>query len=298
MPSKPSVTVSVVMCAHNETGVIERQLRALAVQECDEPWELVVVDHRSTDATSQVTESFRERFPHLTILRLNSGFGLAHARNSGVRVAQGSKIIMCDADDEVQPGWLLAMSHALAIHDIVGARLDPASINPPWLIRTRGLGQTHEIPSFLGAPWSYGAGLGFRRLVFDKLDGFDERLVGGGEDCDFGLRASASGFCTVFVPDAVVRYRFRADTASAYRQGRAYGKVEALLLMKHGARSDRRTWWRHNVIELLRLPPLTASIPFQRSRLDRRIHKVAFARRTGRMLGRMQGAIKHGCPPW
>jgi GT2 family glycosyltransferase len=286
------------MCAHNEAGVIERQLRALAVQESDEPWELVVVDHRSTDATSQVTESFRAHFPDLTILQLNSGLGLAHARNSGVRVAQGSKIVMCDADDEVQPGWLLAMSRALAIHDIVGARMDPVSINPAWLIRTRGLVQTQEIPTYLGATWSCGAGLGFRRVVFDKLGGFDERLVGGGEDTDFGVRASAAGFCTAFVPDAVVRYRFRAGATSAYRQGRGYGNGEALLLIKHGARSDRRAWWRNNAIELLRLPPLTATIPFQRSRLDRRIRKVAFARRAGRMLGRMQGAIKHGCPPW
>lgn len=287
-----------IVCAHNEAGVIERQLSALAAQVCDQAWEVIVVDHRSTDATGRMAEAFRDRLPRLTVLRLESGSTLAHARNAGVRRAQGSKILMCDADDEVQPGWLQAMAHALDAHAVVGARLDPSSINPPWLVRSRGTGQVDALPNFLGVPWSYGAGLGFRRLVFDTVGGFDERLLSGGEDTDFGVRAGAAGFRAEFLAEAAVWYRFREDARSAYRQGRTNGRAEACLMIHHGHRADRRAWWRHNLIELPRLALLVTAAVLLRDPTDRRVRKVAYARRIGRILGRFQGALRYGCPPW
>jgi len=296
--SADGAQVSVVLCAHNEAGVIERQLSALAAQACDEPWEVVVVDHRSTDGTGGVAEAYRDRLPRLTVLRLDSGSSLAHARNAGVRQAQGSKILMCDADDEVRPGWLQAMADALKVHAVVGARLDPSSINPPWLVRSRGTGQVDALPTYLGLPWSYGAGLGFRRLVFDAVGGFDERLLSGGEDTDFGVRAGVAGFRAEFLADAVVWYRFREDALSAYRQGRSNGRAEALLMLLHGSRADRRAWWRHNLIELPRLALLVGAAALLRNRTDRRVRRVAYARRIGRILGRFQGALRYGCRPW
>jgi glycosyltransferase involved in cell wall biosynthesis len=297
VPGEPSADLSVILCAHNEEEVIAQQLQALTAQRCDERWELIVVCHRSTDATSQIAESYQTRLPHMTVIRLATGTTLAHARNAGVRRAQGSKLVMCDADDKVQPGWLMAMSTALDAHAIVGARLDPTTVNPSWLIRAREIGQIRSLPTYLGKPWSYGAGLGFRRLVFDAVGGFDERLYSG-EDCDFGVRAAAVGFRTEFVADAAVCYRFRADAASAFRQGRANGEAEALLMVRYGARSDRRIFWGHNVVELLRLAPRLASVPLRPNVVDRRIHKVAYARRAGRMIGRFRGAVRYGCVPW
>jgi glycosyltransferase involved in cell wall biosynthesis len=297
MSTEQTIALSVVLCAHNEAKVIERQLRALASQECSEPWELVVVDDRSTDGTSDVVESYRDRLPSLTVVRLDSGLGLATARNLGIRRSRGAKIVTCDADDEVQPGWLAAMSRALDTHEIVGARLDPTLINPPWLVKARGIPHTQELPTFLGIPWSGGGALGLRRAVFDTVGGFDEHM-NGGEDRDFGVRAALAGFRASFAADAAISYKFRPDARSAYRQARSYGMVEALLMIRHGSPSARRIWWRDNLMELLRLPPRLASVPLLRDRVDRRIHKIAYARRVGRTVGRVHGAVRYGCPPW
>jgi glycosyltransferase involved in cell wall biosynthesis len=294
MPVEQWPSVSVVLPAHDAAEVIDRQLRALAAQVSEAPWELVVVNHRSSDATGAVAAARVKDFPSAAIVSLDSGSGPAHARNVGVRRARGAKILMCDADDEVQPGWLSAMSRALDRYDVVGARLDPTGINPDWLVKARGIPQVEGLPTFLGRPFSMGAALGFRRTVFDALDGFDEQMLVG-EDCDFGVRAAAAGFDMGFVPDAAVWCRFRSDAPSAFRQGRAAGRVEALLLIRHGGRSHRRSWWRDSTTEALRVIPRAVLAPL---RGDRRGRRVATARQLGRQLGRLQGALRYRCAPW
>ena len=224
-----TIRVSVVIACRNAEQYLGRQLEALTGQTCSEPWEVVVSDNGSTDRSGSILEEFRPRFLHMVIIDASDCVGPGAVRNAGVRAARGDRLVFCDADDEVGPGWLVAMSDALERDGLVAARLDHDLLNEPWSRPARnpqpGLLQTD--PPFL--PYTFCAALGVRRSVHEEIGGFDESFRGAGEDRDYCYRAQLAGVPLVLVPNAVVHYRHRHTARDMYRQARAYAAANVRL---------------------------------------------------------------------
>ena len=81
--------VSVVMPVLNGMPWIEHQLRALAAQQLDADWEVVVADNGSDDGTRFCVEQWSERQPRIRLADASARRGEAAARNIGVRAARG-----------------------------------------------------------------------------------------------------------------------------------------------------------------------------------------------------------------
>src|SRR5436190_567208 len=96
--------VSVVIPARNVATTLRLQLASLALQDLDEPWEIVVAENQSTDDTPGVIEEWSARLPQVRSVTVE-GIGANRARNGGVDVARADRILCCDADDEVAAGW-------------------------------------------------------------------------------------------------------------------------------------------------------------------------------------------------
>ena len=222
---------SVVLCVRNGAAFVGRQLAALAAQDLDTPWELVVVDNGSRDSTAAVVAPWVERQPTWRLVAEPEP-GVNRARNRGVAASVAPLLVLCDADDEVEPGWLRAMVRGLARHDLVGGALvdDPvARPRSPW----RNVHQRDSLPVVHGRPYVMGASLGFRREVFDRIDGFDRGYQGGADDVDFVLRATDAGATVAFVPEARTRYRVKETAAAVMRQQYFYGRGYQRLLESH-----------------------------------------------------------------
>src|SRR6202035_2076299 len=108
---------------------LEEQLRALAHQQCDEPWEVVVADNGSTDESRVVAQEWANRAHMIRLIDGSKVRGPGAARNAGVRAAQGELLAFCDADDVVHPGWLTAHVLALAEADLSAGVFDAWSLN-------------------------------------------------------------------------------------------------------------------------------------------------------------------------
>ena len=91
---------SVVMPAYNVAEVIGEALDSLLNGQTSEPFEIIVVDDGSTDATAAVVRGYGDRVRLLS--QPNSG--PASARNHGVRAARSDLILFLDADDRALPG--------------------------------------------------------------------------------------------------------------------------------------------------------------------------------------------------
>jgi GT2 family glycosyltransferase len=242
IPADPALTV--LIAVRDGAEVIPPQLEALAGQEFDGTWELVLSDNGSRDDTVAVVEGFADRLPGLQIVDASERAGQAYAINQGARVARGRSILLVDADDLVQPGYLAAMATALEENVFVAARLDCESLNPPWLWSSRPPTQTDGV----GAPFAFlpsaaGCSIGISRAVFAEVGGFDDTIMLG-TDVDLCWRVQLAGHRLQYVPDAVVGYRYRETFRGIFAQARTYGTAGPALYRRYRDRGMPRRPWR------------------------------------------------------
>ncbi|MFM7270463.1 MAG: glycosyltransferase [Actinomycetes bacterium] len=223
-----SPAASVLLVARNAASTIGAQLDALARQAFSEPWEIVVVDDGSTDATTAIVDGRLAAVPWLRRIE-GPGHGVGAARNAALAAARADVLLMVDADDEVAPGWLAAMAGALAQSQLVAGALDIDALNPEWVRNTRGRAIADGPSTFAGVvPFANSCNMGMRRAVLDQIGGFDESLQAG-EDIEFSYRAARAGIPVTYVAAAVVRYRYRTSLGALWRQATAYGRARRVL---------------------------------------------------------------------
>lgn len=92
--------LSVIIPAYNvEDVVADAMLSALAAaRSCDLPYEVIVVDDGSADASPAVIGSICSTHGNATCIRIEHG-GVSKARNSGLLAAKGRYVTFLDADD-------------------------------------------------------------------------------------------------------------------------------------------------------------------------------------------------------
>lgn len=224
------VDLAIVIPCRNGATTIERQLRAIERQDIDGlEWEVVVVDNGSTDATQERVAAFSARNPRVRLVEASERAGINVARNAGVRATAGQFIIMSDADDVVQNGWLQAYARAIQGGAMcVGGAVARTLPNGEVVSRERGI---YNVYQYL--PWPIGANCGFAREVFDRIGGFDESFRGGGDETDFFWRAARAGYELTAAEDAVTTYYARDTVRAIARQWFAYGRAGAQLYSKH-----------------------------------------------------------------
>lgn len=233
--------IVVVIPALNVANCLPRQLSALDDQ-TDLNFRVVVSDNGSTDRTRALVEQWQPRFEGLAVVDSSIRRGAASARNIGVSASSEPLILFCDADDRVHPGWVAAMRTALT---------KASAVTGPLLIMRPGDSEPEDIWNQSGAPVSMGylpympsCNMGVTRAVFDCVRGFDETLVRGQEDVDFGWRVSQAGVQIAHSAEAVIDYMQRAGLRSYLLQQIQYGGAHVALFQRHQKASIPTASWR------------------------------------------------------
>lgn len=278
--------LSVVIPVRDGESTLPRQLEALArATPPAQGFEVVVVDNGSSDRTQEVARAYLGRL-QLRVVDASARRGANVARNQGVRAAVGEGLLFCDADDEVDVGWLVAMERALAAgHVLVAGLIDYGRLNTPTVRASRGA-ESAGVTTVLGfLPTGHLANLAVVRHLFDSLGGFDEAF-GGGDDVDFCWRAQLAGAELHEDRTAVVHYRLRDNRRDLFRQARVYGSAEALLFRKF---RDQGLVRRRLSLVLQDFWWLSTRAPFAWPASRR----GAWLRRAGTQVGRVEGASQH-----
>ena len=109
-------TVTLVVAAHDEEGVIERRLEnLLALDYPADRLEIVVASDASTDRTDELVEAFASRTDRIRLLRCPRG-GKVAAQNAAVRDTAGEILAFSDANAQWKPD---------ALRKLVGNFSDP-----------------------------------------------------------------------------------------------------------------------------------------------------------------------------
>ncbi|MGE0044079.1 MAG: glycosyltransferase family A protein [Vicinamibacterales bacterium] len=186
------MTISVVVCAHNEEAFLAPCLHSLLAQ-TRPPDEVLVIDNASADRTAEVAAAI----PGVRVVR-EPRKGLVIARERGRQEARGDLLVYVDADCRAPLTWLAR----------VAARFDrqPSLIalsgnyrfyDWDWwgrlLIRLYDLTlgpATHVLVKYvlrIGVVF-YGGNFAVRREALEAIGGFDTSIEFHGEDTNLGRR--------------------------------------------------------------------------------------------------------------
>ena len=168
--------ISVIIPAYNSANTIGQQLDAIAAQQYEGKWEVIVSDNGSSDGTGRVVKEFQKTMPHLHLVSAYEKQGPAYARNVGAKAARGTAFIFCDADDQVMPGWLAAMANAVDKHNLVVGALEVKTLNPtnPSKSRFGNNGMNDRLLNFW--PYAITANCAISRKAFETAGGFSEEF--------------------------------------------------------------------------------------------------------------------------
>ncbi|WP_448332502.1 glycosyltransferase [Streptomyces sp. DSM 41534] len=284
--------VSVIVPARDAAATLGRQLDALAAQDHTGPWEVVVVDDGSSDATAEVAESRRSALPALRVIREAGSGGVNRARNVGCRHSRGRQLLFCDADDLVTPGWMSALVRALETAPAAGGALERRSLNSAAALAARPPAAVPGLADSFGfLPYPWGANCAVRREVWERLDGFDPAYTYGSDDVEFFWRAQLSGAALVFASAAVVNYQLRDRPSDMARQYFRYGRSHPMLYRRFAAAGMPRSSTAGACREWGRL--LFHAGDLLRSGTARARWLVRAALRTGRIAGSLRHRVRY-----
>ena len=229
------VAASVIVPIRDGAELVRSALPSLLRQELDVPYEVVVADNGSRDATPALLAEARRQWPHLRVVSEGRP-GCGRARHSAVLASSGRLLIFVDADMEAVPALVrehLAAHVGLPSGCVIG-NIRSAPRRHPF---ERMLAYIYDGPreSLAERPLEYGdcwpGNMSIPRELYDQLGGFDDVYADlGGEEWDFAQRMAEAVVPLRYAPAALTLHHFTGRFGSrlkrAYVNGAVYGFVQ------------------------------------------------------------------------
>lgn len=272
-----SPSLSVIIPVYNGGAALDAQLAALEHESTVGGHEVIVADNGSTDDSAARAARWADRIP-LRVVDASDRKGAPAARNIAATHARGDAFVFCDADDEVQPGWLAAHGRALHDADLVAGAIVHVVAGEPTHVPSIA-------PTLLGWwPYAQTANCSVRRSTWATIGGFDESTPPA-EDVDFSWRAQLAGALLHYEPSAVLHKHERPTLRARVRQHALYGAADVDLYLRyreHGVpRPSAAALARTYGGLVVRIPGLHD--PVMRSKWSAQV---------GRRYGRIRGSIR------
>jgi GT2 family glycosyltransferase len=220
--------VSAIIANWNGAHHLRICLPSLLAQTHKSP-EIVVVDNGSTDDSVNVAREFGARW-----LSLSKNMGLAPALNRGAAIATGEMLLFINNDMRFDPGFVSALLAPLqedsSVFAVDGMQLNWHGTERAHVATRLCKGKSAARPSAQLVPGLYfyqqeaertpvfmgsAACMLVRRVFFEELGGFDERLPLGYEDVEICWRAWLHKWKVVYVANAVSWHRVGASGRSS-----------------------------------------------------------------------------------
>lgn len=224
------------------------------------PFQIIVVDNGSTDATGVLLQDLAQFALPLTVIHNETNFGFTRAANQGLAVATARYVVLLNNDTVVYPDWLEGLIAIAESDDAIGI-VGPKTLNPQTgLIHNIGglvfykqgtalpLGREsqRDDPQFahpLDLQYAEGSCMLIKQAVLRDIGQLDEAFSPGYyEDSDYCFRARESGYRIVYAPHSEIAHYATVTATEVERQGTP--------LRAHARRNERlfRARWGHRFL--------------------------------------------------
>lgn len=238
----PLPRVRLVIPCRNEAGFIGRCLASIAAADrTGMELEVRVVDGQSTDGTQAEIARWSEEHPWIILVE-NTERATPHALNLGLRPEGYDVGIILGAHAEIDRNFLKGNLELLAANPgagCVGGVIENVYLDAP----SRRIGRALAHPFGVGTAHfrtgrkegevdtvAFGA---YRRVVFEQVGFFDERLVRNQDD-EFNYRVIKGGWKIILGKQVQSRYYVRASLGKLYKQYGQYGYWKVYVNLLHG----------------------------------------------------------------
>lgn len=196
--------VSIIVPCYKQAIYLDEALQSVLAQKYSN-WECIIINDGSPDNTEELALTYCKNDPRFFYLSKKNG-GLSAARNSGIQSSNGKYILPLDADDKISPDYLNQAIPILDEDDIVRLVYSKASyfgaINGEWKMKP------YSFDALLRFNMIFCSAV-FRRVDFDKTNGYNPNMKKGLEDWDFWLSLLKPEDKVIQLPDVHFFYRIK-----------------------------------------------------------------------------------------
>jgi glycosyltransferase involved in cell wall biosynthesis len=220
--------ISIVVPCYNQSEFLDECLQSVLDQTYQD-WECIIVNDGSQDDTEQIAKKWESKDSRFKYVYKPNG-GLSSARNFGIALAIGTFILPLDSDDKISPDYInqalqkfnnnsdlkLVYCKAMKFGDSSGDwYLPPFSL---LLLARRNM--------------IFCSGI-FRKIEWEKVNGYDEKMIYGWEDWEFWIAILKNGG-EVFCLDQVgFYYRTKQNSMVKQMQNEQKTNLQFYMCSKH-----------------------------------------------------------------
>ncbi len=254
--------VSIIVANFNYSAYVAEAIESVLAQTTP-PWEIIVIDDCSTDASMEVIERYADR---VRVVHNEQNLGIVANFNKAVGLSSGDYVAFLGGDNRMRPDYVEKCRALLDTHPEAGvAYTDMSVFGPRARLLAESVGAAkmgesvlerwevyhwrfpeataEQIASLKERNFIHGSSM-FRRAAYDQVGGY--RVGDGPEDHDLFLRMIGLGWMPVHAPWPLIEYRqhtvSQANTALNTQIELATKRDEILRLRAEV--SERTAWAR------------------------------------------------------
>nr|WP_315134182.1 glycosyltransferase [uncultured Flavobacterium sp.] len=219
--------VSVVIPCFNDAKYIEKAVLSVLNQSIGDV-EVIVVDDGSDKATKEVLKKIEHQ---ISILITQENKGQSAARNTGIKAASGTYILVLDSDDYFETSFCEKAISILENREIKLVTCYTKRFNDSY--SDNHYPQGGYLKDFLMYNQATGSVI-FRKMECIAVGGYDETMRFGFEDWEFYIRLLEKGGYAFVIPEFLFHYRLKENSTTS-RANKIKYHLQSFIYEKHNA---------------------------------------------------------------
>ena len=235
--------LSVIVLTWNTKEFLASLLNSILLNNNVCKYEIIVVDNGSTDNVGQF---LKQNYPDVVFIRNEKNLGTSQ-RNKGIKIAKGRYLAFLDSDIElltdksfdmlleymdknpqvglVSPKLMLdngeiqlSCKNFLSFYTPILRRLDFIKFIKSTEMYKRQLLAEWDHNSIREVDYTVSAFWVFRKEIYSKIGGLDEKIFYAPEDVDYCLRIWKAGYSVTYFPEVKAKHHYQRITRKIFNK--------------------------------------------------------------------------------